>query len=202
LRERGVFLLSSDGKRLIVGLSGATGQVYGIRLLQYLQEMQEVEVHLILSDWAKKTIRLETDWTVEKVAELANYVHDYANQAASISSGSYERAGMVIAPCSIKTLSAIAHSYNDNLLIRAADVTLKERKPLILVLRETPLHLGHIRLMESITAAGAIIAPPVPAFYNRPTSLEEIVDQTVYRVLDLLNLPIPRTRRWDGKIIS
>lgn len=187
-------------KRIIVGLSGATGQIYGIRLLQYLKEMQGIEVHLILSKWAQKTIELETDWAVEQVVNMAHYVHDYMNQAASVSSGSFTRAGMVIAPCSIKTLSAIANSYNDNLLIRAADVTLKERKPLILVLRETPLHLGHIRLMKDVTEAGAIIVPPIPAFYNRPTTIDEIIDQSIHRVLDLLNLSMLTANRWQGKL--
>ena len=185
-------------KNIIVGMSGATGQIYGIRLLQYLQNIPDVTTHLVLSDWAKKTLLLETTWSVEEVEALADQVHDINNLAASISSGSFQRDGMVILPCSIKTLSGIANSYNDNLLVRAADVTMKERKQLILMLRETPLHLGHIRLMRQATEAGALIAPPVPAFYTKPTSLDDVINQTVQRLIDLLGLPSQNLSRWVG----
>ena len=185
-------------KNIIIGMSGATGQIYGIRLMQYLRNMPDVETHLVLSDWAKKTIMLETDWTVEQVEALANHVYNIDNLAAAISSGSFRRDGMVVLPCSIKTLSGIANSYNDNLLVRAADVTMKERKQLILMLRETPLHLGHIRLMHQVTEAGAIIAPPVPAFYTKPQSLNDIINQSVLRLIDLLGLPTEGLSRWTG----
>ena len=179
-------------------MSGATGQIYGIRLLQYLKAFPDTTTHLVISDWARKTIVLETDQTVASVEALADHVHDISNLAASISSGSFQRDGMVVVPCSIKTLSGIANSYNDNLLVRAADVTMKERKPLILMLRETPLHLGHIRLMQQATEAGALISPPVPAFYTKPQTIDDIVNQTVMRLIDLLGLPSQNLSRWVG----
>ncbi|MDD3654061.1 MAG: UbiX family flavin prenyltransferase [Desulfotomaculaceae bacterium] len=188
-------------KRIIVGMSGATGQIYGIKLMQHLRSIPDVEIHLIMSEWAKKTLLLETDWTVEKVEQLADQVHPIYDMAASVSSGSFPREGMVVIPCSVKTLSAIAHSYNDNLIVRTADVTLKERKNLILAFRETPLHRGHIRLMSEVSEAGAIITPPVPAFYNNPRSLDDIIDQTVFRIIDLLGLPSEHSR-WEGPLFT
>ncbi|MDR3349019.1 MAG: UbiX family flavin prenyltransferase [Acidaminococcales bacterium] len=185
-------------KRIIVGISGASGQIYGIRLLELLRRFSEVEIHLVISDWAKKTMRLETDWTSEQAEALAHRVYDCADQSAAISSGSFPRAAMFIAPCSVKTLSAIAHSYTDNLLLRAADVTLKERKPLLLAFRETPFHAGHIELMRQAAGNGAIIAPPVPAFYNRPATVAELVDHTICRYLELLGLSVPGAKRWQG----
>ena len=175
-------------RRIVVGLSGATGAIYGIRLLQVLQPRSDVETHLVISDPAKETIRLETDWTIPQVEALATKTYAVADLAAAISSGSFKTDGMVVVPCSMKTLSAIANSYNDNLLVRAADVTLKERRRLILVPRETPLHAGHLRIMLLATEMGAILVPPTPAFYNHPTSLDDIVNHTVGRLLDLLGI--------------
>jgi 4-hydroxy-3-polyprenylbenzoate decarboxylase len=183
-------------KKIIVGMSGASGQIYGIKLLEYFRNLPDVETHLVMSAWAKQTTLLETDWKVEEVEGLADYVHDINNLAASMSSGSFRRDGMAIMPCSIKTLSAIANSYNDNLMIRAADVTLKEKKPLILILRETPLHLGHIRLMAQAAEAGAVITPPMPEFYTKPASIDDLIDQTVFRVADLLGFPSGYLQRW------
>ncbi len=187
-------------KRLIIGLSGASGALYGVRLLQVLQPLQDVETHLIMSPAARQTLTLESDFSVRDVQALADVVHDSRDIAASLSSGSFRTAGMVILPCSIKTLSGIVHSYSDNLLIRAADVILKERRPLVLCVRETPLHLGHLRLMTAAAEMGAVIMPPVPAFYHRPQTLQEVVDQTVNRVLDQFDIELPESlfTRWQG----
>ncbi len=185
--------------RIVVGISGATGAIYGIRLLQVLHQHPDVETHLVMSEPARKTIVLETGYTVEQVEALATQVHPIEDIAASIASGSFKTAGMAVVPCSIKTLSAIAHSYNDNLLVRAADVTLKERRRLVLVVRETPLHLGHLRSMVEVTEMGAILAPPVPAFYSMPKTIDDIVNQTVGRVLDLLGVEhADLFKRWMG----
>lgn len=183
-------------KRIIVAMSGATGQIYGITLLKYLREIPDCEIHLVMTDWAKKTITIETAWNIPNVESLAHRVYDYKDQAAPISSGSFRRDAMLVVPCSVKTLSAIANSYNDNLLIRAADTTLKEKKPLILAFRETPLHRGHIRLMSLAAEWGATIVPPVPGFYNNPQTIGDIVDYSVFRLLDLIGLPSSRARRW------
>ena len=161
--------------RLVIGMSGASGSIYGIRLLQTLADQKEVETHLVMSTPAKRTIRHETDFEITKIEKLANYVYDHKDIGASIASGSFKTIGMVIVPCSIKTLSSIANSYSDNLLSRAADVTLKEGRPLVLVFRETPLHIGHLRLMLNVAEAGAVILPPVPAFYSRPQTLDDII---------------------------
>ncbi|SCC41724.1 UbiX family flavin prenyltransferase [Kosakonia oryziphila] len=187
-------------KRLIVGISGASGTIYGIRLLQVLRDVAEVETHLVMSQAARQTLALETDFSLRDVQALANVVHDARDIAASISSGSFKTAGMVILPCSIKTLSGIVHSYTDSLLTRAADVVLKERRPLVLCVRETPLHLGHLRLMTQAAELGAVIMPPVPAFYHRPQSLEAVIDQTVNRVLDQFDIALPEDlfTRWQG----
>jgi flavin prenyltransferase len=187
-------------KRIIIGISGATGVIHGIRLLQVLREVNEVETHLVLSPAGRRTIALETDFSAEQVEALAHYVHRPSDIAASISSGSFHTAGMIVAPCSIKTLSGIATSYADNLLIRAADVTLKDRRPLILLVRETPLHLGHLRLLVQVAEMGAIVMPPMPAFYHRPTLLDEVINQTVNRALDMLGIQLDRDlfARWQG----
>ena len=184
--------------RIIVGMSGASGMIYGIRLLEVLSEVEDCETHVVISNGAKLSITLETDRSVKDVEALANVVHNDQNLAASISSGSFQTAGMVIAPCSMKTLSGVANSYGDNLLVRAADVVLKERRKLILVPREMPLHAGHCRLLHEAASIGAIIAPPVPAFYTRPQSVEDIVDGTVGRLLDLLGIENDITGRWAG----
>ena len=184
--------------RIIVGMSGASGMIYGIRLLEVLSEVADCETHVVISNGAKLSITLETDRSVKDVEALADVVHNDQNLAASISSGSFQTAGMVIAPCSMKTLSGVANSYGDNLLVRAADVALKERRKLILVPREMPLHAGHCRLLHEAASIGAIIAPPVPAFYTRPQSVEDIVDGTVGRLLDLLDIENDITGRWAG----
>ncbi|CAH5376065.1 Flavin prenyltransferase UbiX [Enterobacter cloacae] len=187
-------------KRLIVGLSGASGAIYGVRLLQVLRDVADVETHLVMSQAARQTLSLETDLSLRDVQALADVVHDARDIAASISSGSFKTAGMVILPCSIKTLSGIVHSYTDTLVTRAADVVLKERRPLVLCVRETPLHLGHLRLMTQAAELGAVIMPPVPAFYHRPTSLDDVINQTVNRVLDQFDIDLPADlfTRWQG----
>ena len=186
--------------RLIVGISGASGVIYGIRLLEVLRAVDGVETHLILSPAAKRTILLETDYEVDQVVGMADEAHAHGDIAASISSGSCGTLGMVIAPCTIKTLAGIANCYSDNLLLRAADVTLKDRRKLVLLLRETPLHLGHVRLMRQAIEMGAIVAPPLPAFYHRPVSVDDIVNQTVNRVLDLVDIELDTDlfERWRG----
>ncbi|HCM9267942.1 TPA: UbiX family flavin prenyltransferase [Enterobacter cloacae subsp. cloacae] len=187
-------------KRLIVGLSGASGAIYGVRLLQVLRDVAEVETHLVMSQAARQTLSLETDLSLRDVQALAEVVHDARDIAASISSGSFKTAGMVILPCSIKTLSGIVNSYTDTLVTRAADVVLKERRPLVLCVRETPLHLGHLRLMTQAAELGAVIMPPVPAFYHRPASLDDVINQTVNRVLDQFDIDLPEDlfTRWQG----
>jgi 4-hydroxy-3-polyprenylbenzoate decarboxylase len=187
-------------KRLVVGLSGATGVIYGIRLLEVLRGVAEVETHLVISHAAQRTIVLETNYTVGQVESLADRLYDVDDTAAAISSGSYLTLGMVVIPCAIKTLSGIAHSYSDNLLLRAADVTLKQRRKLVLVARETPLHLGHLRLMAQATEMGAIIMPPMPAIYHRPQTIDDLLNQTVNRVLDVLNIELAQDlfKRWSG----
>lgn len=187
-------------KRLIIGISGASGAIYGVRLLQVLQTVADVETHLVMSQAARQTVALETDLSLRDVQALADVVHDARDIAASISSGSFKTAGMAILPCSIKTLSGIVNSYTDGLLTRAADVVLKERRPLVLCVRETPLHLGHLRLMTQAAEIGAVIMPPVPAFYHRPQTLDEVINQTVNRVLDQFDIALPEDlfTRWSG----
>jgi 4-hydroxy-3-polyprenylbenzoate decarboxylase len=184
--------------RLIVGISGASGVIYGIRLLEVLQEIKTVHTHLVISKAAIQTISLETDKNLEEIRTLADQVHDINDLTASIASGSYQTSGMIVIPCSMKTLSGIANSYNNNLLIRAADVTLKEQRKLIIAPRETPLHLGHLRLMVRATEIGAIILPPMPTFYNHPNTIQDIINQTVARALDLFNIEAPESLspRW------
>jgi 4-hydroxy-3-polyprenylbenzoate decarboxylase len=187
-------------KRIIVGISGSSGIVYGIRLLEILRDVSNVETHLVMSGAAKRTMALETDYSMEAVEALADYLYRPKDIAAAISSGSYKTTGMVVAPCSMKTLSGIANSYADNLLLRSADVALKDRRRLVLVVRETPLHLGHLRLMTQVTEMGAVVLPPVPAFYHRPRTIQDIVDHTVNRVLDLLDIELENdlVERWQG----
>ena len=189
-------------KRIVVGISGATGAVYGIRLLQILRTVPNIETHLVLTSAAKRTIGLETDFSVEQVEGLANQTHRASDIAASISSGSFRAAGMIVAPCSMKTVSGIATSYSDNLLLRAADVMLKDRRRLVLLVRETPLHLGHLRLLVQVAEMGAIVMPPVPAFYHRPSTLEAVIDQTLNRALDLLEIDLDDDLfpRWQGAV--
>ncbi len=185
-------------KRLIIGISGASGVIYGVRALQILQQVSDVETHLIMSKAARQTLALETDYSVRDIQALADVVHDARDIAASISSGSFKTDGMAIMPCSMKTLSGIVHSYSDGLLTRAADVVLKERRTLVLCVRETPLHLGHLRMMTAAAELGAIIMPPVPAFYHRPDNVMQIVDQTVNRVLDQFEIELEQDlfTRW------
>lgn len=185
--------------RIVVGISGSTGAIYGIRLLQVLAASPDVETHLVISGPAKQTIALETPYRVQDVTKLATRAYGINDIAAAISSGSYHTDGMVVIPCSMKTLSAIANSFNDNLLVRAADVTLKERRRLVVVARETPLHLGHLRHMAQLAEMGAIIFPPMPAFYHKPKTVDDIVNQTVARVLDLFGIERQDLfTRWTG----
>jgi 4-hydroxy-3-polyprenylbenzoate decarboxylase len=185
-------------KRIIVGISGASGVIYGIRLLEVLRTINGVETHLVISPNAKLNIEIETSYTPAYVEALADEVHSHRNQAASISSGSFKTEGMVVAPCSMKTLSAIVNSYADSLLPRAADVVLKERRKLVLMPREAPLHVGHCKLMYEAAQLGAIIAPPIPAFYNHPETIDDLVNHSVGRVLDLFNLDAGIVNRWEG----
>lgn len=184
-------------RRIIVGITGATGVIYGIRLLEALKSA-EVETHLILSDAGKQNILIETDYAIGDVEKLASQVHDVENLASSISSGSFKTDGMVIVPCTVKTLSGVAHSYNDNLIVRAADVVLKERRRLILVVRETPLHKGHLELMSKVADLGGIILPPIPAFYHSPRTIDDLLDHTTGKILDLLEIENSLFARWKG----
>ncbi len=183
---------------MIIGVSGASGSIYGYRLLERLRKGVNVETHLILTRSAERTAFLESGRTADEFKALADYVYPLEDIGSRLASGSFLTQGMVIAPCSIHSMSAIATGLSSNLLIRAADVCLKERRKLILMVRETPLHLGHLRTMVALTEMGAIILPPVPGFYNQPKTILDIVDHSVDRVLDLLNLPAPDVRRWDG----
>ncbi len=184
--------------RLVVGISGATGSIYGIRLLEVLKK-KEIETHLILSSTAKEIIPEETPYSVEKVKALASNVYENEDLHAPISSGSFLTDGMIILPCSMKTLSGIAHSYNENLMLRAADVTLKERRRLILAVRETPLHQGHLELMLQATRLGAILLPPMPAFYFQPKSIDDLIHHTIGKILDLLGIEHSLYKRWEGR---
>lgn len=189
-----------EQRRLIVGITGASGVIYGIRLVELLQDVSSVEAHLVMSSAAAQTIGLETSYSAAKVEAMADVVYRFRDIAAAISSGSFRTAGMVIIPCSMKTLAGVALSYSDNLLLRAADVVLKDRRRLVLVPRETPLHLGHLRLMTQVVEMGAVVAPPMPAFYHRPQTIDDIVNQTVNRVLDLFDVELDEDlfQRWQG----
>jgi 4-hydroxy-3-polyprenylbenzoate decarboxylase len=192
----------NNKRRLIVGVSGATGAIYGVRILEILSKVDDVETHLVLTKAGKMTIQVETPYSVKDVETMADVVHDINNVGASISSGSFRTAGMVIAPCSMKSMSGIAHSLGGDLLVRAADVVLKERKKLVLVARETPLHLGHLEAMVALTRMGAVIFPPVPAFYHRPKTLDDVINQTVTRVLDQFDIDVSLFHRWDEEGMS
>jgi 4-hydroxy-3-polyprenylbenzoate decarboxylase len=185
-------------KRLIVGMSGASGQVYGIRLLEALRAAGDVETHLVISPAARLTIAQETDWEPREVEALANVVYRPGDIGAAIASGSFATAGMIVAPCSIKSLSAIAHSFDDDLLTRAADVQLKEGRPVLLMVRETPLHLGHLELLTQAARIGCIIFPPAPAFYSRPQTVDDIINGTVGRMLARLGFENELYHRWLG----
>lgn len=193
---------SGPPKRIIVGISGASGAVYGVRLLQVLQSCPGTESHLVVSSAGWRTLQHELGMERAAVEALAHHAHDAHNVGASIASGSFQCAGMVVAPCSMRTLAAVAHGLSDNLLTRAADVVLKERRRLVLMARETPLHLGHLRNMVSVTEMGAIVCPPVPAFYLRPQSVADIVDASVARALDLLGVPHDLAQRWEGLALA
>ena len=190
-------VVKSAPRRLVVGISGASGIVYGVRLLSALRDL-DVETHLVISTQAVVTLHQETDLSVDDVAVLARYVHSPDNLAAPIASGSFTTEGMIVAPCSIKSLSAIANSYAENLLTRAADVTLKEGRPLLLAVRETPLHLGHLRLMTRAVEIGAVIFPPVPGFYHRPETVDQIIDHTVGRMLARIGISSKLYTPWEG----
>ncbi len=184
-------------KKIIVGISGASGVIYGIRLLETLSKLG-IETHLIMTKAALKNLKIETDFTKKEIESKASHVYDIEDIGAPIASGSFKIDGMVIAPCSIKTLSAIANSYSENLLVRAADVILKERRRLILLVRETPLHAGHLELMVKVTQMGGIIMPPVPAFYHLPKTIDDLINQTVGKVLDLLEIDHSLFKRWGS----
>lgn len=188
-------------RRVIVAITGASGAIYGIRTLEMLRRIGDVETHAILTSSAHRTIAHETCHSVEEVRTLADHLYHPRDIGAAVSSGSFRTAGMIVAPCSVKTLSGIANSYNDELVVRAADVCLKERRRVVLLLRETPLHAGHIDLMARANANGAILMPPVPAFYALPQSIDDIVDQTVSRALELLDVVVPGIKRWDGSSV-
>jgi polyprenyl P-hydroxybenzoate/phenylacrylic acid decarboxylase-like protein len=183
--------------RLVIGITGATGAIYGIRLLEALKTLQ-VESHLVVSDWGKKTILTETSYSLEQVRSLADHYYDLNNQAANISSGSFRHDGMVIAPCSMKTLAGISNGFASDLIVRAADVTLKEKRKLVLLCRETPLNHIHLQNMVTASLAGATIMPPVPAFYNHPKTIDDLVNNTVSRVLDQLGVDNELMERWKG----
>ncbi len=183
-------------KRLIIAMTGASGIVYGVRALEILRDVEDVETHLILSSSAARTIAEETDYTLDGVRGLADVLHGYKDIGASISSGSFRTAGMLVAPCSVKTLSGIANCYDDELVVRAADVCLKERRRVVLMFRETPLHAGHIELMAQATRNGAIVMPPVPGFYNRPKTIDDLVTQSAGRALDLFGIDPHIVKRW------
>jgi len=185
-------------RRMVVAITGASGAIYGIRALEILRERPEVETHLVISDSGRATITQETRRSLDEVRSLADVVHPFRELGASIASGSFRTDGMLVAPCSIRTLSAIANCATGDLVSRAADVVLKERRRLVLLVRETPLHAGHLRLMLQATENGAIVMPPVPAFYAEPASIEDLVDHTVGRALDLLGIDTELVNRWAG----
>ncbi|MFC1592712.1 UbiX family flavin prenyltransferase [Candidatus Omnitrophota bacterium] len=184
--------------KMIIGITGASGVIYGIRLLEILSAEEDVETHLVITGAGEENIKYETDWKVEHVKALADYSYDINDIGACIASGSFKRDGMVIAPCTVKTMSALANSYTENSLTRAGDVTLKERNKLVLLVRETPLHLGHLRNMERLSEMGAIIMPPVPAFYHRPQTIKDLVDHTIGKILDIFGIEHNLFKRWSG----
>ena len=183
-------------RRIIIAITGASGVVYGVRALQLLREVEDIETHAVISPSAFRTAVDEIDISAEEIKGLADVLYNYKDIGAAISSGSFRTAGMLVAPCSVKTLSGIANCYNDELIVRAADVCLKERRRVVLLFRETPLHAGHIALMDQATRNGAIVMPPVPAFYSKPKTLDDMVTQTVGRALDLFDIHLPMVKRW------
>ncbi len=187
-------------KKIIIGMSGASGAIYGIRLLEVLKDVEDVETHLITSDSTGITIDLETEYSLDEVKALADVSYPFTDIAAPIASGSFKTDGMIVLPCSMKTLSGITYSFSNNLLLRAADVVLKDRRRLIIAPRETPLHLGHLRMMVQVTEMGAVVAPPVPAFYHIPRDIDDIINQTVNRILDLVGVELYADlfKRWQG----
>jgi 4-hydroxy-3-polyprenylbenzoate decarboxylase len=187
----------SAAKRLIVGMTGASGAVYGIRLLEVLRDTA-IDTHLVMTEAAKRVAQLETGRTSQQVEALAHASYAADDLEAPIASGSFQTMGMVVAPCSIKSLSAIAHCFSETLLVRAADVVLKERRRLVLVVRETPLHLGHLQLMTRVTEYGAVVLPPIPGFYHGPKKVEDLVDHTVGKILDQFGVEHTLYRRWEG----
>ncbi|MES2105657.1 MAG: UbiX family flavin prenyltransferase [Pseudomonadota bacterium] len=188
----------STDKRLVVAITGATGVVYGVRLLQALRDIPGYQTHLLISEAGVLNLHQEMDLKRKDVEALASVVHNVRDVGASIASGSFQSDGMIIAPCSMKTLAAVAHGLSDNLITRAADVVLKERRRLVLMVRETPFNLAHLRNMTAVTEMGGIIFPPLPGFYHRPTSIEQMVDHTIGRVLDLFSVPHSLAPRWNG----
>lgn len=187
-----------ESKRLIVAITGATGTVYGVRLLQALRDAGGIETHLMISDAGVLSLHQELDMNRKEVEALAHAVHNVRNVGASIASGSFRSEGMVVAPCSMKTLASVAHGFSDNLIARAADVVLKERRRLVLMVRETPLNLAHLRNMTAVTEMGGVIFPPLPGFYHHPQSIDEMIDHTIGRVLDLFDIPHALAPRWTG----
>ena len=188
-----------DSQRVVVAITGASGSIYGIRTLQFLNAMEDIETHLVITSSARSTIGIETSFGSSEVETLADHVHGFRDIGASIASGSFLTKGMIVAPCSIKSLSAIANSFGADLVSRAADVTLKECRPLVLMVRETPFHLGHLRLMARATEMGAVIYPPIPAFYNNPNSIDDLIDHSVGRALEHLGFSVPSLKRWEGR---
>jgi len=192
--------LAPPEKRIIVGISGASGAIYAIRLLEVLRERTDLETHVVLSPSAELTLKVETKYTKRDVQELAHRFYDYENVAAAIASGSFLTLGMIVAPCSIRSVGALANSLGDNLLVRAADVCLKESRRVVLVVRETPLHIGHLKLLVRVAEMGAIVLPPVPAFYHQPKELDDIVMHTVGKILDQFNIDVQAFRRWQDRM--
>jgi len=184
--------------KLIIAITGASGAIFGIRLLEILKEIDDIQTHLIISKSAGLTIKSETNYKLNDIKAVADFSYNPDDISACLASGSFKTDGMIIAPCSIKTMSAIAHSYCDNLITRSADVTLKEKRKLILMLRETPLHLTHLRNMVAIAENGGILYPPVPAFYSNPETIDDLVNHTVYRMLDLFEIDNDKLKRWNG----
>ena len=189
-------------RRVIIAITGASGVIYGIRALELLRQIDDVESHAIITPSAYRTALAEVEYTPDQIKLLADQLYNHKDIGAAISSGSFQTNGMLVAPCSIKTLSAIANCFNEELTARAADVCLKERRRVVLMLRETPFHAGHIRLMDQATQSGAIVMPPVPGLYTRPKTLDDIIDQTVGRALDLLDIHLPKVKRWTGSGVS
>jgi 4-hydroxy-3-polyprenylbenzoate decarboxylase len=186
--------------RIIIGINGATGAIYGIRLLQVLKNIKDIETHLVISSAGEQTIEIETEFKANEIKALAHASYAIDDISACLASGSFLNDGMIIAPCSMKTLSALAHSYADNLLTRAADVTLKERRRLLLLVRETPLHLGHLRNMVGVAEMGAIVMPPIPAFYHKPQTIQDLIDHTIGKALDLFSIKHDLYKRWSGSV--